>query len=268
MGYSLKYIYHDCFVLETDGAVIVFDYWKDPMARGGDKDCPPLLEEIDPDKDVYFLVSHHHKDHFTRRIFLWSERFPRVHYVISEDTYKAVKYMFNDGVYSGHKPPREKVTVLQPGEDYKDRLVKIKAFSSTDLGNSYVVEGGGYRYFHAGDLNAWLWLEESTPEEIEEARNAYIRIIEEIRHDYPCLDLAMFPVDSRLGREYWWGAQYLVNHIDVKLFVPMHFELVLAEEDKEPRRLDAGAFSRYARKDYGEYLQLSSSRTTYMKNDR
>ena len=266
-GYSLTYIYHDCFMLETAEAVIIFDYWKDPLSKGKNKDFPPLLEEINPEKQIYILVSHHHKDHFTRRVFLWQKVFPKLIYIISEDTFKSIKYLLKEGsTYRGPKPLQESVHVLKAGETYRNDIVSIRAFASTDIGNSYALEIGEKRFFHAGDLNAWLWLDESSEDEIESARNAYEKIISEIRNEYQRFDLVMFPVDSRLGRDFWWGAKYFVNHIFTDLFVPMHFELVLSEDEKEQRRIDAAAFNLFARSDYGAYLQLGSTRSRYISN--
>ena len=264
-GYSLTYIYHDCFVWETREAIFVFDYWKDPLAAGADKDNPPLLTELQRGKRVYVLVSHHHKDHFTRRIFRWGSVLDDVRYIISRDVYKSVSYLFReDGDYRGTKPDPNRVTVLEPGEVFENELARVSAFGSTDIGNSYAVECGTFRIFHAGDLNAWLWIDESTPREIEEARVAFTDIVAGIREKFPEFDLVMFPVDSRLGREYWWGAKYFVEHINVRMFVPMHFELVLDEKDKQQRRLDAAAFNLFGRNSYGSYLQLAATRACYI----
>lgn len=266
-GYSLTYIYHDCFMLETTEAVIIFDYWKDPLSAGKNKDFPPLLDEIPEEKNIYILVSHHHKDHFSRRIFLWKQRFPNIEYIISGDTGKAVKYMLKeDSTYHGYKPPLDSIHILQPGQTFHDNIIHVEAFPSTDIGNSFAVETDGIRIFHAGDLNAWLWLDESSSEEVEEARNSYKEIIAEINLRYPAFDLVLFPVDSRLGREYWWGAKYFVENILTDLFVPMHFELVMSDYEKEQRRIDAAAFNLFARNDYGAYLQLASTRSRYMVN--
>lgn len=264
-GYSLTYIYHDCFILETSRAVVIFDYWKDPLSTGETKDFPPLLDEIPQYKKIYILVSHHHKDHFSRRVFLWKQRFPNMEYVISADTFRAVSYLLREGgTYQGYRAPLDSIHVLVAGQEYRDEDIKVKAFPSTDIGNSYAVEINGKKIFHAGDLNAWLWIEESTQDEVDGVRNQFRQIITEIKGNYPFFDLVLFPVDSRLGREYWWGAKYFVETIRTALFVPMHFELVLSEEDKEQRRIDAAAFNLFAHKDYGTYLQLASSRSRYV----
>ncbi|MEI3154718.1 MAG: hypothetical protein V8S95_06185 [Odoribacter sp.] len=44
--------------------------------------------------------------------------------------------------------------------------MRIKAFGSTDIGISFLIDIDNIRIFHAGDLNNWHWEEESTPEEI------------------------------------------------------------------------------------------------------
>lgn len=254
-------------MFETSEAVLIFDYWKDPLSTGKNKDFPPLLDEINPRKALYILVSHHHKDHFTRRVFLWSQRFKNIQYIISKDVFKAVKYLFSeDGNYKGHKPPRETVHTLDRGESFSDGILKVKAFGSTDIGNSYAIEINGLKIFHAGDLNAWLWIDESTSQEVERARTEYTYIINEIQNEYPFFDLVMFPVDSRLGKEYWWGAKYFVNQINTKLFVPMHFELVLSDKEKEQRRIDAAAFNLFAHINFGAYVQLASTRSQYFSN--
>lgn len=264
--YELTYIYHDCFVLETERAVIIFDYWKDPLS-GENRDYPPLLNLIDGSKSVYMIVSHHHKDHFSRRIFLWSEHFPSMRYIISKDVYRAVKYMFREETtYAGFRPSSDTVFVLSEGETYEDSVVRVIAFGSTDIGNSYVVETGGRKFFHAGDLNAWIWKDESSQKEVDEAIGLYMKKLGPIRTLYPHLDVAMFPVDSRLGTDYFLGAKILVREIKVDLFIPMHFELVEAEEDKDVRRMDAARFSLYANPLHGEYVQLAATRSRFRKN--
>lgn len=267
-GYTVTYIYHDCFVIETSDTIFIFDYWKDPLSKGKNKDFPPLTGELDSNKKIYVLVSHHHKDHFSKRIFLWSKLFPHITYIISRDVFKAVRYMLSDGgIFQGHKPPLNCVKVLDNYQSFSDSLVKITAFPSTDIGNSYVIECGGYRFFHAGDLNAWLWIDESTDEEIETSRNQFTEIIDKIQTQFPFFDVVMFPVDSRLGTEYWWGAHYFLSKVLTKVFIPMHFELVVEEETKEQRRIDAAAFRLFAGDNVCCCLQLASSRSQFLSNE-
>lgn len=263
--YSLTYIYHDCFILETENAVVIFDYWKDPLS-GRDKDWPPLLDLLPKGKDIYVVISHHHKDHFSRRVFLWQQRFSGIRYIISEDVAKSVRYMLKEegSTYKGYRPEKDSVTVLAPGETYEDGRIRIKAYRSTDIGNSYALDTDGKSFFHAGDLNAWTWIDESTQEEIQTSRLQFTEIVEEIRKEFRKFDVVMFPVDSRQGTDYWWGARYFIEQISAELFIPMHFELVMDEKDKTQRRIDAAAFAAYYHSNCRQYLQLGSTRSRYI----
>lgn len=267
MNWQLTYIYHDCFLLDTEKAVVLFDYWKDPLASDHNKDFPPLLDLIDSSKQVYILVSHHHKDHFSRRIFLWADRFPNLHYILSPDTFKAVNYMFRENTsYRGPRPAGDSVVVLQRGETYKDEYIEIKAFGSTDIGNSYAVTIQGKAFFHAGDLNAWIWKDESSAEEVKQALTDYLDNLSPILAGFQEFEVAMFPVDSRLGTDYFLGAKIFVETFRVNYFLPMHFELVTEEEDKIPRRIDAARFNLYCNPERGSYLQLAATRASLLHN--
>lgn len=265
MGYALKYIYHDCFILETEKAVLIFDYWKDPLIENNKSENPLFLREINVNKKIYVLISHHHKDHFSRKVFTWNLLFPEITYIISKDTFSFARHLLLEkGNYKGYKPPIKNINVLTPGEIFKDDYIKVRAFDSTDTGNSYAIETMcGLKIFHAGDLNAWLWRQESSEKEITDAIIRFSNIIDSIAAHYNKFNLVMFPVDSRQGADFWFGAKYFVNHIKTDLFVPMHFELGETEKEKEQRRIDAASFHLYARLDYGAYLQLASTRSCY-----
>lgn len=258
-GVRLTYVYHDCFVLETPSAVYVFDYWKCPGVSDGDMPSFPGMGEI-KDKKVYVVVSHHHKDHFVKDIFRWKDVLQDVHYILSKDVYRSVRYALREGsAYRGAKLTPDDYTVLRPGEDFERDGVVISAFGSTDTGNSYVVSDSGFHIFHAGDLNAWVWKDESTEKEVRASIRDFEGIVRTIGERYPVLDLAMFPVDSRIGRDYWEGAGRFVRILDVKRFVPMHFELAEDEEVRRLRHRDALDFSLYRNPERGEYIGLSSS---------
>ncbi len=254
----LSYIYHDCFVLETPSAFFVFDFWKEPGTGAGD--MPSFISRISSvDKKVYVLVSHHHKDHFVKDVFLWKNVICDIHYIISRDVFRSVKYALRDGsVYKGPGLSPSDYTVLNPGEDFECGDVVVSAFGSTDIGNSYVVSSGDRHFFHAGDLNAWVWKDESTVEEIRMAIQDFEDIVKSIAKRYPVMDLAMFPVDSRIGRDYWEGACRFVRLINVRYFVPMHFELADDDSEREKRCSDAFDFESYANKSRGEYIGLSA----------
>ena len=249
MTTELTYIWHDCFVVRTHGAVLVFDYWRDASTAGAKPIdvSPRFLDGIDASTPVYVFVSHHHKDHFNKAIFRWGERFRDIHFIISHDTAKFIRYMLRPGgTYAGYKPNPYTVTEMRPGGVYKDRLLRVDAFNSTDTGNSYLVTVGERRIFHAGDLNVWVRKDEATRAQAAAAMRDYLGILGDIRRvtNGEPLDLVMFPVDSRLGRDYWEGAAVFMYRLAVRVFV--HFCLAETPEEAEQRLDDACRFSDYA----------------------
>ncbi len=109
------------------------------------------------------------------------------------------------------------------GEEYKDQHISVKAFGSTDIGISFLIRTEGRTIFHAGDLNNWHWKDESTPEEIAVAERDYLKELELLADTTDHLDVALFPVDPRLGSDFARGAEQFIDRIHVRLFVPMHF---------------------------------------------
>lgn len=252
---KLTYIWHSCFVAETPCLTAVFDFWKDPMVEEGE--LPIFLRETPESKPLYVIVSHHHKDHFNRAIFDWQRVHPNTIYIISRDVEKSVRHLLRqDSIYRGFRPRPETVVVLRPGESWSDSMLKVRAFGSTDIGNSYLISASGKNIFHAGDLNAWVWKDESTEAEIAAAQRDFKAKIAPIAELNEEIDIAMFPVDSRIGRDYWEGAAIFVRSLNVRRFFPMHF--ALGADDAEQRRfaLDASRFEAYANPERGEYIAL------------
>ena len=124
--------------------------------------------------------SHEHPDHLDPVVFTWRSEAP-VTYIVSAD--------MPVGTRGKRMAPGDSLT-LSPE-------VSVKAFDSTDLGVSFLVDIQGVHVFHAGDLNFWHWREESTVKEIEEADDAFRQAVEPIAREK--IDLAFFPVDARQG---------------------------------------------------------------------
>lgn len=255
--FQLTYIHHDCFVAVADGVgSVVFDYWKDPAGENAVR--PPMLDLIPKGLPCLVLVSHHHKDHFNRDIFEWADEFPLMHYVVSKDVAKMIRHMLRpDSIWKGTRVSSERITILTPGEKFQQGRFLVEAFGSTDIGNSYLVTlDGDFRMFHAGDLNAWIWKDESTEAEVDAALSGYWCKLEPLVHRFarytvrPALDVAMFPVDSRIGSEYWTGAKIFLEAFDnTALFLPMHFGLGETPEQVEKFKRDARDFRRYCNPD-------------------
>lgn len=253
---ELTYIYHDCFFLTTPECAVVFDFWKN---RSDDEDSDPeFISSLPSQLPLYVFVSHFHKDHFNKRIFKWAEMHDNIQFIISRDTYRHARYLLcEDSLYAGNRPQKSRVTILQPGEEYSDDIISVHAFGSTDVGNSYAVtlSLSGHKIFHAGDLNCWTWRDESTSQEIEEAEEAFRKELHRIVDSYTYFDIAMFPVDSRIGSGYAQGAREFVGAIEIRRFFPMHFELADTDDELKKRKRDAADFNQYAAP-RGEYIAL------------
>ena len=210
----LTYIFHSGFVISNDEFSVLIDYWRDTEPAGLGYVHSRFLSA--PGK-LYVLSSHAHPDHFNPEIVKWREQRPDIQYVFSSD----IRSSINAGDWGA--------CYLDRSEVFSDRFLRIKAFGSTDVGLSFAIEAAGKRIFHAGDFNNWHWNEESTEEEIGQAERSFLRKLKILAKAYPAFDLAMFPVDPRLGKDYMRGAEQFVRAIRTGLFAPMHFGLGYAE---------------------------------------
>lgn len=215
---TITYIFHSGFALETDSCILVFDYWMDPAGV-----MPRLLSGTKP---VYVLVSHFHEDHFNREIFTWRCMHAPITYILSKDILKR------------RRAAREEADVwLAKGGMWQDDIVCVRAAGSNDSGVSWFVETGGYRIFHAGDLNNWYARFLSDSDSALSACSATLGIRVDAVKEEKCFlgelkdlykmtdrfDVVMFPVDGRIGNGYTRGGRQFVSRFRVGLFVPMHF---------------------------------------------
>lgn len=61
----------------------------------------------------------------------------------------------------------------------------------------------------------------------------YRACLRHIADAFPQLDMALFPVDYRLGESYGEGALMFLKKIPTQHFIPMHFELYSNEGERE-----------------------------------
>ena len=207
---TLDYIYHSGFAIEAEGVTLIIDYYKDSSGSAPNRGIvhERLLKR--PGK-LYVLASHFHPDHFNREILTWREERPDIRYIFSRDILKHHRAQADDALY------------INKGEEYEDEAVRIRAYGSTDVGISFLIDLQGMSIFHAGDLNNWHWSEESTPPEIRKADGDFLADVKFIRETAPAIDLVMFPVDRRMGKDYMKGAKQFIERIKTTIFVPMHF---------------------------------------------
>ena len=218
---ELTYLYHSGFVVETDRCVLVFDYWMDPA------NVMERLVGSCGDKHVYVFASHFHRDHFNKHIFGWREANPRA----------AFTYLLSRDILDHHCAAKEAADAwMEKGDQWHDHNISVTATGSNDSGVSWVVEVEGKRLFHAGDLCNWYarFVSDNTPGAIyshefgmwvnpAEEERRFLQELNDIGEVCPTVDIAMFPVDGRIGNGYTLGARQLISRLRVKLLVPMHF---------------------------------------------
>jgi L-ascorbate metabolism protein UlaG (beta-lactamase superfamily) len=192
MQVKVEYIHHSGYVVETDDAVLMFDVVEGYLPR----------KYLATEKNVVFFVSHSHSGHYYPGIFNYHKQV-----VVSEDVLIPV----------GHK-----AIVVKPNDSLIVSGLKIKVFASTELGVSYYAQTKDVAIFHAGDFNFWHWKSETSEEEVELSRLMFLNIIEDLK-GLP-VDIAMFPVVPRMGKQYDEGARIYIESIKPTWFFPMHYK--------------------------------------------
>jgi L-ascorbate metabolism protein UlaG (beta-lactamase superfamily) len=204
MNYKAKitYLFHSGFAVETDNCLLIFDYYQPNVQRRPDG---KITGEYLKNKNVYVFSSHSHADHFDPAILDWTKDNPDITYILSSDI--AV-------------PANENYHFLAPYQAFAAKGLSVKAFGSTDIGVSFLVEIDGLAIFHAGDLNWWHWKGDLEVNQQTAGKMFKAEIAKLIGTK---IDIAFFPVDRRLEEFYAQGAEYFAAKIQPKLLLPMHF---------------------------------------------
>lgn len=206
---KLYYIYHSGFAIVGQTAIVIIDFWEDSIDALHGIIHNELLNQ--KEKKIYVLSTHFHPDHFNPETLTWRQAHPDIVYILSKDILRHKKATDKDGLF------------LKKGDIFDDGTLKVKAYGSTDSGDSFHIQLEGMSFFHAGDLNNWHWIDESTPQEAKKAEGDYLAELEDIKKDITDVDVTMFPVDRRMGTEYSKGARQFSEMIKSSIFVPMHF---------------------------------------------
>lgn len=202
---KIHYLYHSGFIVETKSTLLIFDYFNDNSEKEERSlENGVIIEEVlKTEKDILFFSSHSHYDHFNPVILSWKKVNPKIKYILSSDIEKGL-----DAVY------------ISEDESIRINDSYIKAYGSTDIGISLLVNIDGISIFHAGDLNWWHWKDESDIDNLA-MEKAFKEKVEKLSNEK--IDIAFFPVDSRQEEYYYIGGEYFIEKMKPKLFIPMHF---------------------------------------------
>ena len=216
---TITYVYHSCYTVETKDLFIIFDYYKGIL-------------NIPEDKQVIFIASHGHEDHYTSEILKVPDMENKT-YILSSDIGELPKNeniinirdnkLSMDQLKSLYSSPN--VHFFRENQEYKMKLkngsiIKMKTFGSTDKGISILLYLDDIGIFHAGDLNYWAW-KDNDEATMEKEYNDFMLEIERIKKEN--IDIAFFPVDYRLEENYYKGADIFIKEIKPQVFFPMHF---------------------------------------------
>lgn len=200
----VTYIYHSGFLVELEQSVFLFDYWKGE------------IPSVSMEKELYVFVSHKHRDHFNIQIFGLALLYPKIHFILSKEVKMNEAYMDRKGI---PVQARDKILYVTGNREYLIKDCKIETLISTDSGVAFIAESEGKTIYHAGDLNWWIWGEE-TDAVNKSMQEAYAREINKLRGRK--IDVAFLPLDPRQGKYFYYGLDYFMRQTDTKSVYPMH----------------------------------------------
>ena len=135
---------------------------------------------------------------------------------------KHVRAILSDDI---ELPTNIDILQVSSNEFYElDNHLNLTTFKSTDLGVAFLIEDERKLIYHAGDLNDWVWDDES-----EEYNNQMTKDYqEEILKLSNCLnnreiDVAFVVLDPRQEQDYDRGMCFYLDNIPSKVVYPMHY---------------------------------------------
>ena len=211
---KVTYIGHSGFLVETKIANLLFDYFEGE------------LPQLDVDFPLFVFASHAHHDHFNPDVLALANQYKNVTYVLSndikitdemKDKYQLSSVFVEKQIIFVAPAIRRIIPVVMG--DGEENHITMETIKSTDEGVAFLLRVCDRRIFHAGDLNCWVW-EEDTVNQVNHMKTQYKRLIEKINGRE--IFLAMAPLDPRQGKYYKLSMDYLLNATMIHYAVPMH----------------------------------------------
>jgi len=195
----ITFLYHSSFLVELEACTLLFDWYS------GD------FPDIDRSKPLYVFNSHHHGDHYSPEVFRLGME--NTWYILGSCIRLSAKRKAAFAIDEDH------VFRLGGGRTLELGGLHIETLTSTDSGVAFLIEAEGKTIYHAGDLHWWHWEGEPDPWNPDMARK-FQSYAEPLRGRR--VDLAMLPLDPRLGEAGFWGPRYFLELADIRHFLPMH----------------------------------------------
>ncbi len=192
---KVTFIIHSSFFVEMESCALLFDYYQGPVPETA--------------KPLYVFASHCHPDHFSPAVFELAQRFPRVHFILSDD------------IWESRVPEelRSSTIFAAPRKAYQVDGLKIATLRSTDQGVAFLIDCEGKLIYHAGDLNCWVW--DGAPryqnDHMTQAYRDELKLLEGKK-----IDVAFVPLDPRQDADFDLGMKYFFEAAGAKHVFPMH----------------------------------------------
>ena len=197
---KVTYIHHSGFLLESERFCYLFDYEKG------------TLPAMDGEKPVFVLSSHSHGDHYN----------PEVFPLLEAAGVRNIRAILSDDIEA---PAGVDVLRVSPGKTYDlGCQQKLTVFRSTDLGVAFLLEDREELVYHAGDLNDWVWEEETDSynrKMTADYRKEILLLSQYLGHRE--IDTAFAVLDPRQEKDYDRGMCFFLENIPVKEVYPMHY---------------------------------------------
>lgn len=192
---KVTFILHSGYFVELDSCCLLFDYYQGEIPRS--------------QKPLYVFASHHHEDHFSPEVFKEARPGRQVHFILSND------------IFQSRVPEelREVTLFVKPYETYELEGLRLATLKSTDDGVAFLIECESRRFYHAGDLNCWVW--EGAPkwqnDQMKEAYRNELKLLEG-----KAIDVAFVPLDPRQDADFDLGMRYFFEAAGAEHVFPMH----------------------------------------------
>jgi L-ascorbate metabolism protein UlaG (beta-lactamase superfamily) len=207
---EITYIGHSGFLMEWENCYWLFDYYKGNIPQMNTK------------KKIFLFVSHKHGDHFNPEIFKLNNNDSNIEYVLSSDIKLAKDTNAKSGITD---EVLKRIVSVKPSKEYEfqdgsNNQIILKTLKSTDCGIAFLLQYQGKTIYHAGDLNLWVWKEET--KQYNNNMTALFDKEMEILKDIS-IDIAFAPLDPRQEEWYHLGLDKLLDTAKVSYVFPMHF---------------------------------------------
>ena len=201
---TVTFLDHSGFLVELPTVTLLFDWWKGAL--------PPL-----PAKPLLVCASHRHPDHFDPKIFSLDDGRREIRFLLGRGIRLTDR---NREKWGLSEETAEKCQILSGGASASPLPgVTVETLPSTDEGVAFLAAADGRAVFHAGDLNWWHW-EGEDPDWNRNMEANFRRYAEPLRGRR--IDLAMLPLDPRLGEDGFRGPRHFLELAEIRHFLPMH----------------------------------------------